>query len=178
MNNNTRRHYLVLLLLVLLFAAPGLTAYIVYFHPQWLTQSTTNRGQFVTPPVKLEALGHHSKWRIVLWNLEEFDKTSLEQLDKLARIRVALGRHLYNVELTILSAVNTNPIPSEFENVVEKTHASIVVLSSQESARLIRLYPKSALFLANPDNFLVLTYPLTAEADDVYHDIKHLLTKG
>lgn len=174
--NPTRRHYITLFLLVILFAAPGLSAYFVYFHPQWLSSTTTNKGQFITPPVLLNELSSNSKWHLVLWSPATCDKSCFEHFDKLARVRLALGRRLYEVDLSLLLGAEAGSIKNN--PALKEPGVSTVTLSSGESVRLAALYKDPMFFIANPENYLVLTYPVAADPDDLFHDIKLLLVKG
>lgn len=171
----TRRHYVILLLLIFLFAAPGLSALFLYLHPQWLSAPTTNKGALLNPPVLLNESSTSSKWQLILWSPGACDKSCLEQLDKLARVRLALGRRLYDVDLTLLQRADAAPVNASGTS---SPHVSIVRLSPGESERLSALHPQPELYIANPDHYLVLAYPVTAEADDLFHDIKLLLAKG
>ena len=87
------RNSFVLLLLAILFVAPGIVAYFVYTHPQWLGMATTNKGELIKSPQILDKLGSEKKWRLIVWSPEGCDATCIQQVDKLARIRLALGRH-------------------------------------------------------------------------------------
>ena len=175
----TRRHYVILLLLVFLFAAPGLSAYFLYFHPQWLSSTTTNKGELLNPPVLLTELGKHSKWQLVLWSPGTCEKSCMEQMDKLARVRLALGRRLYEVDLSLLQGADAGPTNAgSATNTLQEPGVSMVRLSNNESVRLSGLYKNPTLFIANPEHYLVLVYPVTAKADDLFHDIKLLLAKG
>ncbi len=172
------RHAVMLLLLVCLFAAPGITAYFIFYHPQWLSPATTNKGQLLNPPVLLSELGHDSRWHLLLWTPVVCDKDCVAQMDKLARIRLALGRRLYNVDLGLLSGANENPVPGAFASAFREQKVEVMTLSSDESKRWALSHKNPELFIADPDNYLVLAYPVTAQPDDLYHDIKHLLMKG
>lgn len=175
--NRTRRN-IVLFLLVILFSAPGISAYVLYFHPQWIPSTTTNRGSFITPPILLPDLGDDSKWRLVLWSPEACDMACMRQLDKLARVRLALGRRLYDVNATLLLSSDSLPMPEILKKMLHEQGMESRRLSADESARLRTLRPTSELFIANPDDYLVLAYSLAADADDLFHDIKQLTTKG
>ncbi|HBI21526.1 MAG TPA: hypothetical protein DDY37_02905 [Legionella sp.] len=176
--NPTRRYYVILLLLVFLFSAPGLSAYYLYFHPHWLNGATTNRGQFIRPPQVINALGADSKWRLILWSPLVCDAPCMIQLDKLARIRVALGRRLYDVDAGLMQGANAGPISLAVATLLRSHGMFSVMLPAVESKHLSGLYRQPQLFIANPDRYLVLAYPVSAEPDDVFRDIKQLLTKG
>jgi hypothetical protein len=174
--NPTRRHGLVLFFLVVVFAAPGLFAYCVYLHPEWLDSKTTNRGMFIQPPVLLNELSGDKKWRLIVWSPKPCEESCVGQLDKLARVRVALGRRLYDVDVTLLQGADGKVKPETVPDAILQEGMESVVLSAHSSAELSKLYPDSALFIANPRHYLVLRYALMAEADDVFRDIKQLLT--
>lgn len=175
---STRRYYITLLLLVFLFATPGLSAYFLYFHPSWLSAATTNKGQFIKPPILLETLGASVKWRLILWSPESCETTCMEQLDKLKRVRLALGRRLYDVDLNLLLGPNAGPLSEPVAKMLHEPGMSVITLTVGEAMHLSPRYPHSELFIANPEHYLVLAYPLTAEPDDLFHDIKLLLLKG
>lgn len=174
----TRRHLVILLLLVFLFAAPGLSAYFLYFHPQWLSSTTTNKGELLNPPVLLTELGKDSKWRLVLWSPQPCEHSCLVQLDKLVRTRLALGRRLYDVDLCLMLSAQVDLLPKALTVTLHEQGVSVIRLSSEESNRLLALHKNPELFISNPENFLVLAYPESAPPDDLFHDIKLLLAKG
>ncbi len=172
----TRRHYIILLLLVFVFAAPGLSAYFLYFHPQWLSAPATNKGELLKPPIRLSDLNQHAKWQLILWNPGACEKPCIDQLDKLSRIHLALGRRLYDVDLCLLLP-NATVVPAELQTILDKQRVCVVHLSLEDTSRIQATYPLSELFIANPDSYLVLAYPEQAPPDDVFHDIKLLLKR-
>ncbi len=174
----THRHFIICLLLVFLFAAPGLSAYFLYFHPQWLSATTTNKGELLKPPVLLPELSTKPQWQLVLWSPDVCDTSCIAQLDKLARIRLALGRRLYDVDLCLLQGPEAKPLSASLANTMQQPGMSMVRLSADASQKLSTSHRQPELFIANPEHYLVLAYPLTAEADDLFHDIKRLLAKG
>ena len=99
---NNRRNYIVLLLMLALFIAPGLSAYLFYNHLTWLGAAKTNKGELLNPPILLTKLGMDAKWRLILWSPTGCAQECIQQLDKLARIRLALGRRLYQVDSLLL----------------------------------------------------------------------------
>lgn len=175
------RKYLILVLLGLVFAAPGISAYFFYTHPQWLGEATTNKGLFLDPPVLLTSLSHQTvvgpstgpKWQLILWSPAACEKTCLEQLDKLARIRLALGRRLYDVVPNLLLGAKAPPLPESLKKVLQEQDIHVVQLSGDEKAPGLK--DQLEIFIANPDNFLVLAYQPTVQPGDVFHDIKQLL---
>ncbi len=169
-----KRNYFVLLLLALLFMMPGLMAYLYYLHPQWLGTATTNKGALVSPPVLFSPMKGTKKWALVLWYSRDCDDVCLQQLDKLARIRLALGRQLYKVDQWLVTS-NATQLPKSLVNTLREQDIHIMYLAEKERDDLALLAKNSQVFIANPDNYLILTYPVMAKSDDIFHDVKHLL---
>lgn len=175
-----QRNYMVLLLLSLLFAAPGLSAYLFYKHPVWLGDAKTNKGVLLNPPLLLtlkNAPTARHKWQLVLWSPYACKKSCIRQLDQLARIRLALGRRLYEVDARLLMGANALPLPKQLENVLHAQDIHVEKLSERDHQILFGLQHHQAIFIANPDAYLVLSYPAVVNSDDIYRDIKKLLTE-
>lgn len=177
--NPIRRYYIILFALVVLFAAPGLSAYFFYYHPQWLSSVTTNKGQLINPPIRVPALtSKTAKWQFVLWRPEGCDVSCMKQLEQLSRVRVALGRRLYDVDLVVLMNANGSAVSDGHAKLLSEQNVSEVRLSARAADKMTRLYNKPMFFIANPEHYLVLAYQTTSQPDDLFHDIKLLLTKG
>lgn len=181
----SHHHYMVLWLLALVFIAPGVAAYFFYTHPQWLSHATTNKGTLLTPPVFISSLkeasvinpsslGRGPTWKLVVWSPTACNGECINQLDKLARIRLALGRRLYNVTQELLLGAKA-PLPaSKLRALLQERDIHIVRLQEKEQSPT--LPHKITIFIANPENYLVLAYQPTVKPDDIFHDMKHLLT--
>jgi len=172
-----KRNYIALFFLALIFAMPGLAAYIFYTHPQWLGSSTTNKGVLLNPPELISAINSKPKWRLILWNPDACEQSCLQQIDKLGRLRLALGRRLYDVEQWLISK-NDQQLSPELVNVTSDQDVHVLLLSSQLQAKLSALTDKPQVFIANPDNYLVLAYGLDAKSGDIFHDLKQLLSSN
>ena len=166
------RSGLVLLFLVVLFAAPGFFAYFFYSHPHWLDHTKTNRGELINPPIQLMS-ANSTKWKLLLWSPQVCEESCIEQLDKLARIRLALGRRLYGLELWLLLGNNAPNLSKMFSDTLHEKDIRVLKLSALD---LPSALPEDAkVYLENPNGYLVLSYPLTANPKDIFHDIKRLL---
>lgn len=167
--------YYILLLLIFIFAAPGIAAYIVYQHPSWLGSSTVNKGTLLNPPTQITSLAKHSKWRIIFWSPESCEASCLNHLDTLARIRLALGRKLYYVEQWLLLGNKVSQLGSATEDLLKEQDFNTSVLSPEDTEQLTAISTKAKIFIANPDNYLILSYPENVNPEDVYKDLKLLL---
>ncbi len=165
-----------------MFVAPGMAALLFYQHPQWLGMNTTNKGDFVKPTVHIQALVQietvgDPKWHLLLWNAGDCDEHCFNVLEKLSRIRIALGRHYYEVNQALMLDESVNPMSPHSMNLLKKSETRMLHISQKE-LDLLRVTPHhQRIFIADPQGFVVLSYAQTADSEDVYHDIKRLLTK-
>ena len=167
--------YYILLLLASMFAAPGIAAYVFYQHPAWLGSAKVNKGTLLNPPVALSSLDNQSKWRIVFWSPALCDEACLKQLDMLARIRLALGRKLYQVDQWLILGDETAPLSDEVKAILKERDFHVTQLPLNEKEKLTTLSPAPKIFIVNPDNYLVLSYQSQVNPDDIYKDLKLLL---
>jgi len=186
-----RRRYniVVLFCLVLLFLAPGISAFLFYKNPTWLGEETTNKGHLLTPSVLFSDLQKEApspdkalvkfsvgpKWKLILWSFKDCGQRCIVELDKLARIRLALGRHLYAVEPMLVLGPNTEQLPKKLMDALKEQGIHVQKLSKKEALLEPLLKNDLALFIANPDNYLILAYDAFVKPDDVFHDIKQLV---
>lgn len=167
--------YCVISLLIIIFSAPGIAAYIFYQHPKWLAAAKTNKGSLLNPPVRMEALALKNKWRIIFWTSGPCDTLCIKELDTLARVRLALGRKLYEVDQLLILGDTSESLSQEARSKVKELDFQVAQLSAKEVNAQAALFSKAGVFLADPNNYLVLSYPSLVNPDDVFHDLKLLL---
>lgn len=167
--------YYVLLLLAFMFAAPGIAALIFYQHPAWLGASKVNKGTLINPPLALQSLGGGSKWRIIFWNPGVCDQACLKQVNMLARVRLALGRKLYQVDQLLVLGDNAYPVSDTIKAILKEQDFQTIQLSPDELNKISGTRPEAKIFIANPDNYLILSYQPQVNPDDIYKDLKLLL---
>jgi hypothetical protein len=178
MKNRQRPNYLILLVLALVFACPGLAAYVFYNHPQWLGATAINKGLLLNPPEQLTYIHAKPKWRLMLWYPGTCDLNCLQQLDKLGRIRLALGRRLYEVDEWLINAKQDRNLSESLHQSLSEKDIQVLVLSKEQQAKQNALGDQAQIFIANPDNYLVLAYSLTAPPEDIFHDLQKLLSSS
>lgn len=174
MKKQSNKFY-VLLLLVAVFAAPGIAAYLFYQHPSWLGSAKVNKGTLLNPPVLVNALTGPAKWRIVFWTPNACDTTCLKELDTLARVRLALGRKLYQVEQWLILGDNAPSLSPEAQATLKELDFHVARFSTAKINAPEYLFSDAKVFLADPNNYLILSYAPSANPDDVYKDLKLLL---
>lgn len=172
---NLKRNYMTLLLLALVFFCPGLAAYAFYTHPQWLGSKTVNKGQLLTPPVLLANINAKAKWRLILWNPGPCDNVCRQLADTLARVRLALGRRLYLVDELLLLPGEPKALSKKWLQHLKEEDVHVMFLSRDQQVKYPILTESPQLFIANPDDYLVLAYASTAKPQDIFHDIQQLL---
>ena len=179
-----------LLVLVAVFAAPILVAWFLYFNPEYLPTTRSNRGELITPMVKLDSdsgLANpdgspfdlsplSGKWTLVSLNRAPCSDACRRRLTDLRQIRLALGEPRFSVErLQILTgADDTAALTGEFEG----THIALAqgpagdkLLGAlgEGSASLDRTY------ILDPMGNLMMRYAADAPAKDTLKDMERLL---
>lgn len=174
-----RHNYMVIYLLAFFFLAPGFFAYVLYMHPSWLGDSKTNKGRLISPPVLMG--GSHQtargKWQLALWSPSACEKRCIAELDRLARIRLALGRHLYEVEILLLLNSDGPIVTDPLKSALAEQDIHVLRLSLAERERLTLFKDVLEIFIMNPEHYFVLDYAPSVKSEDVFHDLKQLLTR-
>ncbi|WP_133130722.1 hypothetical protein [Legionella yabuuchiae] len=172
---NYNRRYLVPILLVLLFAAPGIAAYVFYHHPQWLEGSKVNRGTLLKPPIAVRKSHEPSKWQLVFWSPRSCTLACEKELDKLARIRLALGRRLYDVNVQLLLGTEAKTLSNDLISKLADQDILTAQLGHGDYQSMVNLPKHSQLYIENPTGYLVLAYSDQAKPGDIHNDLKRLL---
>jgi hypothetical protein len=172
----------VLIALFLVFLAPGVLAIIFYLNPSWLGGLPTNKGLMIRPSVKLACLNsnlnsnsNEEKWHMAVWCPKGCDTGCLQTLDEMARVRLALGRRLYQVDLWVLQGQTGVMCKQDIANALKAQDVKTRVLTRDEQAAVSLLQNQPKVFLADPDHYLVLEYEALGKASDVFQDLKRLL---
>ncbi len=168
--------YCILLLLATMFAAPGIAAYFFFHHPEWLGTSKVNKGTLLSPAVALNSLDGQDKWKIVFLSPDGCKKECLQHLNILARVRLALGRKLYQVDELLVLDEQSASLAEEIKPLLKEQDINVVTLSSAEMAKMNDFPADTRIFIANPENYLILSYKLEGNPDDLYKDLKLLLS--
>ncbi len=158
-----------------MFLAPGVTAWFFYKYSNSFHWSTGNKGVLIKPPLRLETFDKQAKWRILFWVQGFCGESCLKQIDILARIRLALGRHLYDVDQYLILNNQTPSLNEELKTFLKQRHFYVKTLSQKEIKKLAALPSDLRVFVVNPESYLILGYKNQGNPDDVYKDLKQLL---
>lgn len=124
------------------------------------------------PPLRFKALDMDSRWGIMLWNPGVCGKACLATVDRLSRVRLALGRQLYQVRVWVVSDK-----PLTLEKALEKTWNTMQVQTFSVLPSDRKALPQaSAVFIADPAGYWILDYGQQGLSADVFDDMKKLLT--
>jgi cytochrome oxidase Cu insertion factor (SCO1/SenC/PrrC family) len=170
-----QKNTLTLILLTVIFIAPSVVAIIAYNYRDAFNNKTTNHGTFMKEEIYFKDISQNKKWHIAYYNYNKCDNSCMQQLDKLARIRLALGRHLYNIDAYLLKNKNQTSLSKQKTKFLRNVDINVVLFSVLDTSYNNLFGEKSAFYLINPDNYIVLTYKDTSSADDIYQDIKKLV---
>ncbi len=167
----------VLFALFLVFLAPGVLAILFYMHPDWLSGLPTNKGTLVQPATQVSFLEDNSKdkWHLAVWCPRGCDDACLEVLDKMARVRLALGRRLYQVDLWHLQGHAGKTCEKASEGALTSGAVKSHTLSAQEESGVLLFSNQMKVFLIDPNHYLVLEYSADGKPEDVFQDLKRLL---
>ena len=165
----------VIIFLVLIFMMPGVSALWLYQHSNWLGGKETNKGRLLTPPVLVDALPKTIKWGLLVWSPGRCGQSCWRQLDKITRIRLALGRQFYTVDLWVITNHKTGLDAVKTAHLIHQQGIRSVILPATIGVKLPILGNKPQVFIVNPDNFLILSYQLTADPADIYSDLQRVM---
>ena len=165
-----KRAYITMCLLIVLFTAPGLLAYMVYLHPTWIS-GRTNHGQLLQPPPLLHSKYREEKWQLLYWSPQDCTQDCTHHLDDLARMRLALGRRLYYVDL-ILAIPNSAVVPPRTQNLLHKMDGNLINLTQEDTTEL-GIQP--AIYLVNPQQFVILSYTKDQSMHDIFEDLQKMV---
>lgn len=172
--------WVTLLVLVGIFIAPGLIAYEYYVHRS-LATPTTNQGRILRPPPLLTLPFSGARWRMVLWQPQACSYVCERELDHLARVRLALGRRLYNVDVVLLLASNDPLVQWQHDHAslvarMQEHDLSTLMVSKDNLEMSAAFGNKAGVYLVNPQKYAVLSYPEIDFSDALFHDLKHILS--
>jgi hypothetical protein len=164
--------YYIIFILIALFLSPGILAIYAFKHQEILSAHNTNKGVLLHPAIALSELPASSQWHLLYWNPQGCDVDCVQSLTKLAKIRLALGRKLYQVRLHLVQTHNLS------QGVLEEIKAmgfEITILKEQTCQKLAKNTNKPIIFIADRKNNAILRYELDAKPEHLFHDLNQLL---
>lgn len=165
----------VLAILFLLFVLPGCLALLLFQNPDWISGKTNNHGKFIRPYIKLDSLSQHNQWHILLISNQTCGDQCLNLLDKLGRVRLALGRLSRDVDLRLM-VTKKSLLPNDTTRSQMKEMAmASQVLTPKEQRHLSDRGCLQGVFIVDPNGYMVLSYPSDVPQKSIFEDLKHLI---
>lgn len=129
---------------------------------------------------KPELLALHSpkKWGLILWNPGACDRTCRQELERLAKIRLALGRRLYQVEEVLVLGQDSNALTQQWTKGLQENDIALKLLPDSVRFKHKLLFDAPKIFIGDPEGYLILSYEIDAKSADIFHDIGLLLNVG
>lgn len=186
-----RRSLWPLWAMVAVFAAPVLAAWFFYFHPEYLPEQRSNRGELIDPVVALpeapglttaagEALDRErlsGRWTLVYLAGGPCSEDCLSRLRDLRQIRLALGEGGQRVERLLILARGADA--AEMSRLTEHFEGLQVAQARGpfRDALLGQLGPEplDRVYLLDPMGQLMMRYAQDAPAKDSLKDMERLL---
>lgn len=178
-NNDSRKGRLQLILLALVFFGPLLVAIVMYFGGAQPDGKQVNYGQFLEPPISLDAKLHYDtglrgRWTLIYKTAAPCDDTCERALIDLRQIRLATGREIERIERLLLTenAVESDALLTAHPGLT--ISASLVNVSS-ELHRALDPLAAEKLYIMDPLGNVILTYGLGPDRKKFLGDLKKLL---
>ena len=165
-----------LFLLIVVFSLPMLIAYQLAQHPQWMQKiNPTNYGTWVKQSVNWTQQSEPKRpWQLVLWQNHSCDQACLAQLDLLARIRLAMGRKVYLLNIWLFLPERDKLTNGQLETLrrqdIHVAYASVKLESQWKQA-----FTTMPIVLFAPEHHALMKYPVNPEPKKMYHDFQLLI---
>lgn len=148
---------------------PFLVALWCHEHGNLRDLSLTNQGHLLKKTVRIAEWRHLKKWRLVYVAQASCDASCLHALMTLARVRLALGRHLYGIELWLLIPPSALDNATDLARQLHEMDVHVSALSVLPDA-----LRHSPIWIVNNKGEGVLTYPDVTHPQAVFSDLKRL----
>lgn len=163
----------ILSVLFLVFSLPPLAAWWFYQHPSRWLSSKLNHGHLVNPPVQMKTLAQPHVWQLIYLSKQNCDSACQNKLEQLAKIRLALGRHMVGLGMVLLAPEPRRPLLKRLQDMdvrwVKMNERYLQELSNTPSPN-----QQDSFWLMDSSGWLVMTYPQDARPKAMYADLKRL----
>jgi hypothetical protein len=163
-------------ILIVLFSLPLWGAYYLSQHSSWIKQlKTTNYGTWVNPPLNWTTLDKQARpWNLVVWMPDGCDQACFDNLNQLAKIRLAMGRKLYLLDIGLVLPQSQTLSKTIAQDCKEQDIRVIYIGNDYLDAWRTR-FAMQPIILFAPEHQALLMYPLYPDAKKLYHDLQQLI---
>lgn len=163
-------------ILIILFSLPWVGAYYLNHHSSWLKQlSTTNYGRWVSPAVVWNIGEHHARpWQLVLWMPKGCDQSCLDNLNQLAKVRLAMGRKVYLLDVGVVLP-GSQPLSETRLKDCQTLDIRVNYIDDEQAAIWRNRFVNHPIILFSPEHQSLLMYSLHPDSKKLYHDLQQLI---
>lgn len=167
---------IVILLLVMIFMLPLFGAYWLHRHPAVLgLERTTNYGHWVKAKIFLPPSVHTARpWKLIFWHPNTCDERCFEHLNQLAKLRLAMGRKLYQLDIGLYLDKQHRLSLQEVTN-MQQNDIDWAYAGSTEQATWNVHFGQYPIVLFSPEGQALLMYPEDFNAKKMYNDLQRLI---
>jgi hypothetical protein len=169
------RKHIQILILMLVFIMPMLGAIYLTKNPQILQRYTsTNYGKWAPHSVPWPLPTNNRPWQLVLWQFEGCHDACMQQLGDLAKIRLAMGRKVYDLNLWVV-VPQTKPLSEEQTKFLQNHDIQVGYFDEGASKQWQGVFGESPIVLVNPEKEVLLMYRMNPHAKKMFHDLQLLI---
>jgi len=169
-----------LLLIAAIAFVPMLVAYgVFFFAPEIIPQTTTNRGELVSPPKDVsEHVPTSDGWRLITLVQSSCDAACAELIYQVRQIHIALGKNSDRVSRTL---VTPSPLDSIKSAELQVAYPNLEIRTDPQLARLLPASKAGAnpngfvVYVVDPLGQVVMAYDTERVGKPLLLDLKHLL---
>lgn len=164
-----------LFILIVIFLLPVIAAHYAFHHAShYFSDKGTNYGKFVANSITWQAGNNPRPWQLILKVENQCQPDCLEILDKLSRLRLSMGRKLYNLDLVLLLPAAQFPTPKLISQ-LDNQNILWTVLGDEDASKWKQDLRGEMILLFGPEHRAVLKYPKLFESKKMAHDLQLLI---
>jgi hypothetical protein len=95
-------------------------------------------------------------------------------MDGLARVRLAMGRHARQIDTLLLLPAGHGELSERLQQQLDRQGSHVLNEVSPADQAILGAEPR--VYIANPHQALILAYACTQSLDDIYQDLKHVVS--
>ncbi|HBB53682.1 MAG TPA: hypothetical protein DCZ80_07255 [Legionellales bacterium] len=175
MQKNILKKYLSILVMVFIFSLPFFAAFYVFLHPDLLRNfSSTNYGQWA-PKMHWQFNEKQARpWQLVYWHEFTCSKECIAQLDQLGRIRLAMGRKVFNLDIVLLQPEGIQ-VSKVLKQQLKEWNMYYQTIPQAQVGEWNQMFKEHPIVLFDAKHQSILMYPLNLDSKKAYHDLQVLV---
>jgi len=169
------RKYIQIIVLLLVFIMPLADAFFLAKNPEILQRyASTNYGQWAPRSVPWPLTTNNRPWQMALWQFNGCHDACMQQLGDLAKIRLAMGRKVYDLNLWVV-VPKTKPMTEEQTKFLQNHDIQVGYFDEAMSKQWQEIFGDAPIVLVNPEKEVLLMYPMKPHAKKIFHDLQLLI---